>query len=258
MTGRSGSVAASEPRELLNRSTLEVAAALLGWRLVRDDATGRRVGRIVELEAYVGEEDRASHARFGPTARNGVMYGPPGRAYVYLVYGMHDCLNIVTGPPGSPAALLVRAVEPLEGIELMRAARARRAGERRRSGAGDPVGTPRPAGRRSPPELRIAAGPGLVCAAFDLDRSLTGHDLFDRAAAVRLEPPPEGEPDPLVTTGPRVGIGYAGAPWTAVPWRFAIAGNGAVSRPPLGGPATEPRNRTDASEPSARTDPIAG
>ena len=93
-----------------------------------DGGTGlaRRVGRIVEVEAYIGEEDRASHARFGPTDRNRVMYGPAGTAYVYLVYGMHHCLNVVTEPAGRPAALLVRAVEPIDGIDAMRAARERR------------------------------------------------------------------------------------------------------------------------------------
>ena len=163
------------------------------------------------------------------------MYGPPGRAYVYLVYGMHDCLNIVTEPIGSPAALLVRAVEPLEGIELMRVSGTRRAAARRRAaataiGAGSGQAVP----RRPVPDRRLAAGPGLVCAAFDLDRSLTGHDLFDPNAAVRIEPPPPDQPKPVVIAGPRVGIGYAAAPWTEVPWRLAIAGNPAVSRPPLG------------------------
>ncbi len=222
---------AGDPRGILDRPTLDVAATLLGWRLVRDEPAGRRVGRIVELEAYIGEGDRASHARFGRTARNAVMYGPPGRAYVYLVYGMHDCLNIVTGPPDSPAALLVRAVEPLEGGELMRASRAQRAGERRRAPSPDSAGVD----ARPVPDARLAAGPGLVCAAFDLDRTLTGHDLFDPTAAIRIEPPPPDEPAAVVVAGPRVGIGYAGSPWTALPWRFAIAGNGSISRPPLVG-----------------------
>jgi DNA-3-methyladenine glycosylase len=215
---------------ILALPTLEVARALLGWRLVRDDPDGRRIGRIVELEAYIGEEDRASHARFGRTARNEVMYGPPGRAYVYLVYGMHDCLNIVTEPAGSPAALLVRAVEPLIGADRMRSARAQRALIRRRAGSAPaavaPSGTP-------VADERLASGPGLVCAAFDLDRGLTGHDLFDQTAHVRIEPPPVTDPPPVVVAGPRVGIAYAGAPWTQVPWRLAIAANPAVSRPPI-------------------------
>ena len=216
-----------DPRTVLDQPTLEVARALLGWRLVRDDGSGRRAARIVELEAYIGEDDRASHARFGRTPRNEVMYGLPGRAYVYLVYGMHDCLNIVTEPAGSPAALLVRAVEPLEGIERMRASRAERTSSRRRR----PSATRPTADARSGNEARIAAGPGLVCAAFDLDRTLTGHDLFDPSGSVRLEPPPSGEASPSIVAGPRVGIAYAGAPWTDVPWRLSIAGHPSVSRP---------------------------
>ena len=109
-------------RALLAAGTLQAARALLGARLVRDDATGRRVGRIVEVEAYIGREDLASHAHFGRTARNATMFGPPGRAYVYLTYGMYHCLNVVTEPDGAPAALLVRAVEPLVGIDAMRRA----------------------------------------------------------------------------------------------------------------------------------------
>lgn len=227
--GRSpGSSAVATTASVLDLATLDAARVLLGWRLVRDDATGRRVGRIVELEAYIGEDDRASHARFGRTARNGIMYGPPGRAYVYLVYGMHDCLNIVTEPAGMPAALLVRAVEPIDGVGLMRASRASRVRDRRRADA-RPAGVPAAA----IPAARIAAGPGLVCAAFGLDRSLTGQDLVAPGAPVRLEPPPAGEPAPDIVAGPRVGIAYAGAPWTEVPWRLAIAGSPSLSRPVL-------------------------
>ncbi len=230
-------------RWLLQRPTLEVASALLGWRLIRDDGGGRREARIVEVEAYIGEGDRASHARFGPTARNAVMYGPPGRAYVYLVYGMHDCLNIVTESGGSPAALLVRAVEPLEGADRMRLAIAHRRSARRRHPA--PLAKVQAAKQSRPeagpqrllPTSRIASGPGLVCAAFDLDRTLTGADLFDPAAPIRLAPPLADEPPIAIATGPRVGIGYAGEPWTSVAWRFAIDGNPAVSRPRIDGPA---------------------
>lgn len=251
-------------RRWLERPTLEVAPSLLGWRLVRDDASGRRVGRIVELEAYIGEDDRASHARFGRTARNEVMYGPPGRAYVYLVYGMHDCLNIVTEAAGRPAAVLVRAVEPLEGSELMRASRARRALDRRRataSFAGRPSAAiaDRAHGGRAPrrpvPDDRLAAGPGLVCAAFDLDRALTGHDLFAAGAAIRLEPPLAGEPPPVVVTGPRVGIAYAHAPWTERPWRFATAGNPAVSRPAIPPPSAEHAGPARRRRPTAHGEP---
>src|SRR3954447_25197613 len=135
--------AAAGLRQTLRGPTLEAGRALLGARLVRRDprGDGDRIARIVEVEAYIGEEDLASHARFGRTARNEVMYGPPGRAYVYLVYGMHDCLNIVTEPVGRPAALLVRAVEPLVGAGIMRLARDDRTASRRRApGPGRPAG----------------------------------------------------------------------------------------------------------------------
>jgi DNA-3-methyladenine glycosylase len=188
------------------------------------------VGRIVEVEAYIGEADRASHARFGRTARNEVMYGPPGRAYVYLVYGMHDCLNLVTEPAGSPAAILVRALEPLEGEAAMRAAREARTRARTRG-----RGSPGAKARAVVPRERLAAGPGLVCAAFDLDRSLTGSDLLDTSASVRIEPPPAGEARPVVAAGPRIGVDYAGVPWTDVPWRRWIAGHPSVSRRDRGG-----------------------
>src|SRR5215218_10056400 len=115
------------PRTLLARPTLDAADALLGARLVHENGAGTRVGRIVEVEAYIGTDDLASHARFGRTARNEVMFGPPGRAYVYLVYGMYDCLNVVTEPEGRAAALLIRAVEAIEGAAAMREARIQRA-----------------------------------------------------------------------------------------------------------------------------------
>jgi DNA-3-methyladenine glycosylase len=211
-------------RALFHRATVDVGRGLLGARLVRDDETGRRVARIVEVEAYIGEDDRASHARFGRTARNAVMYGAPGTAYVYLVYGMHDCLNIVTEPVGTPAALLVRAVEPLEGLDLMRVSRDRRAGERRRVAA--PIVT-----KAGPADARLGSGPGLVCAIFGIDRSLTGADLLAADAPVRIEARPVGEPDPHIVASERVGIGYAGDPWTSRPWRLSISGNPSVSRP---------------------------
>ena len=169
------------------------------------------------------------------------MYGPPCIAYVYLVYGMHDCLNIVSEPAGSPAALLVRAVEPVSGVDAMRAARAERAVARRRAATAD--GADRAALIAAAVErlhaitdARLAAGPALVAAAFDLDRSLTGTDLFDPGSPVRVEPRPAGDPTPAIVASPRVGIAYAGSEAMTRPWRLSIADHPSVSRPrPLPG-----------------------
>ena len=194
---------------------------MLGARLVRDDATGRRVPRIAEVEAYIGEADRASHARFGPTPRNRIMYGPPGHAYVYLVYGMHDCLNVVTEPIGAPAALLIRAVEPIEGVQAMRLDRVLRAGRGRRGWTAEHAA--RTAARLARiPDDRLADGPALVTAAFGIDTAWTGMDLCDARAPLRIEARPVEE-QLAIETSPRIGIGYAGRPWTERPWRFTIA-----------------------------------
>ncbi len=180
------------PREFYARATLTVARELLGCWLVHDLSDGRRDGRIVETEGYVGPEDRASHASRGRTARTEPMFGPPGHAYVYLIYGIHHCLDLVTGPAGYPAAILVRALEPLEGI----------------------------AGRTN--------GPGLLCRALAIDRSLDGADLTgetlwleDRGLSVR---------DEDVVERPRVGIAFAGEPWASQPWRLYERGNRWVSK----------------------------
>ena len=158
------------------------------------------------------------------------MFGPPGVAYVYLVYGMYDCLNVVTEPASRPAALLVRAVEPLEGIEAMRAARIAWLSRRPRLSP-DALQGERARLGSLPPD-RLARGPGLVTAAFSIDRADTGTDLCDPASRLRLEALPPGEPVEVVS-GPRVGIRYAGEPWTQLRWRFAIRGNPAVSAPPI-------------------------
>jgi DNA-3-methyladenine glycosylase len=158
------------------------------------------------------------------------MYGPPGIAYVYLVYGMYDCLNIVTEPVGSPAAILVRAVEPIEGEAAIRAARLERTLARRRHRTA-PTDAAEAARLARLPTSRLAAGPGLVAAAFGIDRSLTGRDLLAPDGAVRLELAPADEPRPIVVAAPRLGIDFAGPPWTDVRWRFAIAGHPSVSGP---------------------------
>jgi len=159
------------------------------------------------------------------------MYGPAGRAYVYLVYGMYDCLNIVTEPEGRPAAVLVRAVEPIDGIDAMRTARLATWGARRRSPA--PGAAAAGAARLERlPSARLASGPGLVAAALDIDRSLTGLDLLDPRAPLHLDAARDDEPPLTVAATPRLGIDYAGPPWTEVPWRFVAAGHPSVSGPP--------------------------
>ncbi len=194
----------------------------------------RRAGRIVEVEAYVGEDDRASHARFGRTARNAVMFGPPGMAYVYLVYGMYDCLNVVTEPEGRAAAVLIRAVEPIEGVGLMRDARVAHALRFGRGpdarGADHRGAVAREAIERrlrTTPAARLAAGPGLLAAAFDITRADSGADLLEPGASLRIE---LGRGPVRVLATPRVGIGYAAEPWRSLPWRFVDAASPAVSR----------------------------
>ena len=151
------------------------------------------------------------------------MYGPPGHAYVYLVYGMYDLLNIVTEPVDQPAAVLVRAVEPLEGLALMRDSRAALHATRRRMGTRAALG--------GLPDHRLASGPGLVAAAFGIDVTWTGTDLCDAASPLRLEHAPEGEAAPVIRATPRIGIAYAGAPWTDHAWRFVIEGHPSASGP---------------------------
>jgi DNA-3-methyladenine glycosylase len=191
-------LAASEilPREFYARPTVDVARELLGKILVH----GRTAGRIVETEAYLGLEDRAAHASRGLTNRTRVLFGPPGHAYVYFIYGMYECLNLVAEPEGIPGCVLIRALEPLAGIERMR---------RRR-----------PAARR--PE-DLASGPGKLTRAMGITRKLYGADLTRGPLTVRRLP---AEPAFDVAVTPRVGIRHC-ADW---PLRFFIAGNRYVSR----------------------------
>ena len=175
------------------------------------------------MEAYIGEEDLASHARFGRTARNAVMFGPAGFAYVYLVYGMYECLNVVTEPDGRAAAVLIRAVEALEGEQAMRDARLAHALSRARTAEAAERATTR---LQSLAAARLASGPGLVAAAFDISRAETGLDLLDSAASLRLEP---GRPARRVTATPRVGVDYAPEPWRTLPWRFIDPDSPAIS-----------------------------
>lgn len=192
------------------------------------------MARIVEVEAYGGPEDRASHARFGSTRRNRVMTGPAGVAYVYLVYGMYDCLNVVTAAEGAPGAVLIRAVAPLDGIEAMR--RARLVVEGRRRAARTPDGLAAAEARIAATRVeRLASGPGLVSAAFGIDTTWTGRDLCDPTSPLRLERDPtdprDAVDDAAVDVTPRIGVDYAGLEWASRPWRFAIVGHASVSGP---------------------------
>jgi DNA-3-methyladenine glycosylase len=187
------------PRRFYRRDPREVAPDLLGKVLVR----GRRAGRIVEVEAYCGEEDPGSHAYRGMTRRNATMFGPPGGLYVYFTYGMHWCANAVCGEVGQGVAVLLRAVAPLRGLDEMWAARDR--------------------ARR---EIDLCSGPAKLCQAFGLDGRFDGADLV-RGGVVSIRddgtPPPR---EPVVTA--RVGLS-AGAEH---PWRWFVRGDPNVSRPP--------------------------
>jgi DNA-3-methyladenine glycosylase len=187
------------PRRFFARDTVTVARSLLGHLLVHHAPRGRRVGRIVEVEAYRGPRDPASHA-YRPTPRSLIMYGPPGMAYVYFTYGMHFCVNVVTETRGRAGAVLLRAVEPVGGIEV-------------NGGA---------------PLQRAAAGPGRLTRAMGIDGRHNGSDLTrpplyiaDGGAARRRMI--RGR----IVAGPRVGIAAA----TRRPWRFGIAAHGSLSRP---------------------------
>jgi DNA-3-methyladenine glycosylase len=209
MTGfAAGASAPAAPRDLerisdrswFDRPAPDVAVDLLGCVLVHDSPQGRVAGRLVEVEAYQGPEDLAAHSARGRTPRNAVMFGPPGHLYVYLIYGLHHCANVVCGPGAKPEAVLLRAAAITDGVELAAA---------RRHGA---------------PPARLASGPGNLGAAFGLDRSLNGVDLV--TGPVWLA---RGEPPRRHVRRPRVGVAYAGA-WAARPLRFLDPDDPHVSR----------------------------
>jgi DNA-3-methyladenine glycosylase len=184
------------------RPALTVARELLGTHLVLEEGGQRRVGRIVETEAYIGEHDLACHAAKGLTPRTEVMFGPPGHAYVYLIYGMHHCFNVVTDAPGVGAAVLVRAVEPVEGL---------------------------------PPAARTD-GPGRLCRAFGINMMHNRLDLKSSALYLRAGAP---VPEARVAWGPRIGVEYAGA-WAEEPFRLWVVDSAHVSRAPGQGARRRP------------------
>ena len=197
----SPSSASKLTRSFYEQSTIDVAQQLLGKFLVRKHPEGNTIGRIVETEAYVGPQDLACHASKGRTSRTEVMFGPAGHAYVYFIYGFYNMLNLVTEEKDYPAAVLIRAVEPVDGIGLMK----------RR--------------RRSEVLRNLASGPGKLCQAFGVDRSLNGADLCGSVLYVE----DRGEPVPKFQATPRIGVDYA-VKWKAKPYRFLIRGNEFVSK----------------------------
>ena len=189
------------PRSFYEQNTIDVAKQLLGKFLVRRHPEGDTVGRIVETEAYVGPHDLACHASKGRTTRTEVMFGPAGHAYVYFIYGFYNMLNLVTEAKDYPAAVLIRAVEPIQGIELMK--------ERRNSSV-----------------LRnLASGPGKICQAFAIDRSLNGADL--RGNVLYVDDGDDAIPEFKST--PRIGVDYAGR-WKNKLYRFLARDSEFVSK----------------------------
>lgn len=194
-------------RDYLAEDTIAFARDLLGKLLVVPDEKGNRVsGLIVETEAYLGVEDRAAHSFAGRrTARNEVTYGVGGHAYVFFVYGMYHQLNIVTGPALYPHVILIRGIEPVEGIDIMR----ERRGKNR--------------------ERDLTSGPGKLCIALNIDRRLNGEDLTrERIWIERFRSFSEDE----IAVGKRIGIDYAGED-AHRPWRFWVKGSDFVSKPRL-------------------------
>jgi DNA-3-methyladenine glycosylase len=195
------------PRETFAGSAVEVAPALLGCVIEHETPEGLVAVALTEVEAYHGQADPASHAYRGRTARNAVMFGPPGHAYVYFTYGMHFCVNLVCLPEGTASAVLLRAGRVIEGEELARARRS----------------APGPHGRD------LARGPARLCQALAINRAQDGADVCDPASPLRVRWPAQAGEAPLagaaISRGPRVGISAA----ADLPWRFWITGDPAVS-----------------------------
>jgi len=192
------------PRSFYRRDPQTVARALLGHRLVRQVDGRRCAGVIVETEAYLGVRDKAAHTFGGrQTARNQTMWGDCGCLYVYFTYGMHHCANVVAGRAGDPVAVLLRALDPTDGLDAMRDRRQR--------------------------DVDLCSGPARLCQALAIDRSLDGLDLV-KSTKLFIEPPPSRSPAPQrIVTAPRIGVQYAGA-WARKPLRYYVKGNPHVSR----------------------------
>lgn len=183
-------------RSFFNRPAAEVAPDILGCLLIHRMPDGRRhIGRIVEVEAYLGPRDLAAHTSKGRTPRTEAMFGPPGHAYVYLIYGMYHCINAVTGPRGSGTAVLLRALAPVRDIDV------------------------------------ATNGPGRLCKAMDITLDHYGQDLCGGGTDLWIARDESPEP-PAIVASPRIGVDYAGEEWASKPLRFYVDGHPAVSRRP--------------------------
>lgn len=214
------------PREFFSRPATAVAPDLLGRVLAHDTPQGRVAIEIVEVEAYTGASDPASHAFRGKTARNAVMFGEPGHSYVYFTYGMHFCVNLVCQPAGEAAAVLIRAGRVIVGEELALARRAARIGADG-AGRGDGAGGVDSGGRSVVRTSHLASGPARLCQALGIDRARNGADACDPASPLRAlgQPGFTGLSPASIAVGPRVGV-RTGA---EVSWRYWIADDPAVS-----------------------------
>ncbi|MGW5193003.1 DNA-3-methyladenine glycosylase [Kribbella sp. NPDC004138] len=211
-------------RSQLAGPVLEVAPRLLGMVLRSTTDEGRVAVRVTEVEAYDGPNDPGSHAYRGETPRNAVMFGPPGFLYVYFTYGMHFCMNVVAGPEGVPSAVLLRAGEVIEGLELARARRGQTAPQK--VVVNQSVGVrkgPLPKRPANNPDRDLARGPARLCVALGIEREGNGADLLAKTSSIQLLDGPgfDGVPD----TGPRVGLREA----PDHPWRFWIPNDPTVS-----------------------------
>ena len=190
------------PRAFYQRDTLAVSSELLGQVLVRETPEGTVRAIIVETEAYLGEKDDAAHSYKGKSDRVRVQYGLSGMAYTYMIYGMYFCLNVTSGPLGAPEVVLIRALEPLDGLELMKKR------------------------RKTDKLMNLCSGPGKLCMAFDIGKAQYGEDLCSKGG-LYIE---RGQAPGKVLTSKRVGIDYAFASRDEL-WRFTVSGSRFLSRP---------------------------
>lgn len=184
------------PQKFYNKPTLEVAQELIGKKLIRQTDKEKLTGRIIETEAYIGQKDKACHASKGKTKRTEVMFGPAGFWYIYLVYGMYYCLNIVTEENRFPAAVLIRALEPNEGILKMKQ------------------------NRNKEKVKDLSSGPGKLCQALNINKSLNRKKSFNKSSSLWVEDDGYIVNNREIKTAKRIGVDYAGKYWANKKWRF--------------------------------------